>query len=115
MLDQPALDRYPEDGPPPGRPTSPRAPEVLVRFLDGTWRSCRVLQWVAQGQGDDELWWCLLRWGVLGQLYAVWYRHDEARMLAMKGSDQHKCPESPPLSIVVFYIPPIDFLHNAES
>jgi hypothetical protein len=85
MLDQPALDRYPEDRPPPGRPAKPRAGELLVLFLDGSWRSCKVLQWVAQGQGDGELWWVALRWGVLGTLYAGWYAYDPERLLPMYG------------------------------
>ena len=50
--------------------------EVMVRFLDGTVRLCRVGQW--RHSGAD--WWCLLHWGVSGRLLEGWYLSDPALM-----------------------------------
>jgi hypothetical protein len=51
----------------------PLRPEVMVRFLDRTWRLCRVLGWRQAPRG----WACHLAWGVSGRIADGWFRHDE--------------------------------------
>lgn len=75
IRDQPALERSPGSEP-AGRRVDGQMREVLVPFIDKSWRSCRVVEWRRDAGG----WWCLLRWGVAGRLVADWYRHDPALM-----------------------------------
>jgi len=70
--DQPDLMRAPES-PPPGRPVKvQQCREVWVPFMDGT----RVIEW----RRDKLGWWCLLGWGVSGELMGEWCRYDPVRM-----------------------------------
>jgi len=74
--DQPDLQRSPES-PPAGRPVKvKRRSEVWVKFMDGTLRSCRVIEW----RQDNLGWWCLLLWGVAGRLTEAWYRYVEEQV-----------------------------------
>ena len=73
--DQPALAQSP-DGPPAGRQVDGGMREVMVRFLDGSSRLVRLLEW----RRTDAGWWCLLRWGVSGQLTKGWYLSDPKLM-----------------------------------
>jgi hypothetical protein len=52
----------------------------MVRFLDGTWRLCRVTAW--QRGRAPRAWWVKLRWGVSGDLYEAWYFYDETMVSA---------------------------------
>jgi hypothetical protein len=73
-LDQPAL--APAGGPPSPAPmwdASDR--QAMVRFLDGTWRLCRVTGWQQLAPGS---WACELRWGVSGRIYQAGYVYDPA-------------------------------------
>ena len=75
-LDQPSLERS-LGGAPSGRAVKVEGRrEVWVPFLDGTLRSCFVIEW----RQDKRGWWCLLRWGVWGKRLEEWYRHDEELM-----------------------------------
>lgn len=44
-----------------------------MQFRGGTWRLCRVMGW---RQDRERTWWCLLRWGVSGELHEDWYLFD---------------------------------------
>jgi hypothetical protein len=48
----------------------------MVRFLDETWRLCKVLEW----RQDPGGWACHLQWGVSGRIADGWYRHDLKKM-----------------------------------
>jgi hypothetical protein len=75
-LDQPALTLV--GGPPspaPGWDAAVR--QVIVQFLDGTWRLCRLIAW---RQRDAGTWLCDLRWGVSGRIIQATYIFDQARV-----------------------------------
>jgi hypothetical protein len=76
--DQPALRRPDEDVPGVGELADGGRREVMVQFLDGTVRLCRVISW--QRDREPGVWRCLLRWGVLGELYQEWYLFDAERV-----------------------------------
>jgi hypothetical protein len=46
----------------------------MVQFLDLTLRRCRLLAW--QRDLAPGAWWCLLQWGVHGELHEKWFVYD---------------------------------------
>ena len=71
-LDQPAL----AGGPPsPAALWDGAARQVLVQFLVGTWRLCRLIEWRRRDAGT---WLCDLRWGVSGRVIQATYVFDQA-------------------------------------
>jgi hypothetical protein len=75
-LDQPALTLA--DGPPAPAPLwDAAARQVIVLFLDTTWRLCRLIEW---RQRDTSTWLCDLRWGVSGRVIQATYVFDQARI-----------------------------------
>jgi hypothetical protein len=80
-LDQPALALA--GGPPAPAPLwDDAARQVMVRFLDGTWRLCRLIEWRRPGAGT---WLCDLRWGVSGRVVQATYVFDQARVQQLDG------------------------------
>jgi len=73
-LDRPAL--APADGTSSGPVLPPRTPEAMVKFLDGTWRLCKVLGW----RQETGAWAVELQWGVAGRIASGWYVYDTGRM-----------------------------------
>jgi hypothetical protein len=72
-LDFPALVPAGDRG---GPVVEPKRLTAMVRFLDGTWRLCKVLGW----RQDPSGWACHLQWGVL--------RADHRRVVpARRGED----------------------------
>ncbi len=59
-----------------GPVAAPRPPEVMVRFLDRTWRLCKIAGW----RRDPGGWACHLLWGVSGRIADGWYQHDPEKM-----------------------------------
>lgn len=59
-----------------GPVTAPKSPAAMVRFRDGSWRRCTVLEW----RLDPDGWACHLQWGVSGQVVEAWYRHDPEKV-----------------------------------
>jgi hypothetical protein len=55
-----------------GPVVEPKRLTAMVRFLDGTWRLCKVLGW----RQDPGGWACHLQWGVSGRITDGWYRPD---------------------------------------
>lgn len=81
-LDQPAL--APAGGPPGPAPMwDAGAREVIVQFLDGTWRLCRLTAWRQDRAGA---WLCDLRWGVSGRICQAAYLYDAARVMRAGGA-----------------------------
>jgi len=78
--DQPALEPSPDD-PPSGRPVDGQMREVMVPFVDSSWRLVRLVQWRRSEAG----WWCLLRWGASGEIVQGWYLADPKRMQPLDG------------------------------
>lgn len=76
-LDQPALRGLGKDEPAPADPVDGKFSKALVQFRDGTLRLCRIAGWK---QDRARAWWCLLRWGVSGELHEAWYVYDEGKM-----------------------------------
>ena len=75
-LDQPALALA--GGPPSPAPLwDGAARQVIVQFLDQTWRLCRLTGW---RQRDAGTWLCDLRWGVSGRVIQATYVFDHARV-----------------------------------
>ncbi len=73
-LDQPALALA--GGPPsPAALWDGAARQVLVQFLDGTWRLRRLIEWRRRDAGT---WLCDLRWGVSGRVIQATYVFDQA-------------------------------------
>jgi hypothetical protein len=72
---QPALRPAEVDGEPGIGPLeAPKRPAVMVQFLDLTLHRCRLLAW--QRDLAPGVWWCLLQWGVHGELRERWYVYD---------------------------------------
>ncbi len=82
--DQPALDfPWDDEMSPAGPPVDAHGREVLVEFLDGTLRSCRVVQWRQWRKPGEAEWRCLLYWSVSGRPAAAWYVYDPEKMTPM--------------------------------
>lgn len=47
-----------------------------MRFLDGTWRLCKVTGW----RQDQSGWTCHLQWGAAGRIAAGWFQYDAEKM-----------------------------------
>lgn len=71
--DRPDLEPVDDTG---GATVPPLHPEAMVRFLDGTWRLCKVLE----GRRIPGGWACHLSWGVSGRVMDGWFRHNAENM-----------------------------------
>jgi hypothetical protein len=62
--------------------TPARQPRVMVRFSDGSWMLCRVLNW----QQQRDRWLVHLAWGDSGTAHDGWFVHDPERVTGPPGS-----------------------------
>lgn len=75
-LEQPALTLV-GGAPSPAPVWDAAARQVIVQFIDGTWRLCRLIAW---RQRDAGTWLCDIRWGVSGRIIQATYVFDQARV-----------------------------------
>ena len=59
-----------------GPVVEPKHPGAMVRFLDGSWRLCTVIEW----RQDPDGWACHLQWGVSGRTVEGWYQYDPEKV-----------------------------------
>ena len=59
-----------------GPVVEPKHPRAMVRFLDGSWRLCTVIEW----RQDLDGWACHLQWGVSGRTVEGWYQYDAEKI-----------------------------------
>jgi hypothetical protein len=55
---------------------------VIVQFIDGTWRLCRLTAWRRRDAGS---WLCDLRWGVSGRVIQATCVFDQAMVQPLDG------------------------------